>query len=52
MEQKRKITYNSYEIGKLTAVVCSIYKTDKAPDLNQTLIKLMQTDIENEKKDD
>ena len=52
MEEKRKITYNSYEIGKLTAVVCAIYKTENAPDLNRTLLKLMQTDIENTKNDD
>ena len=52
MEEKRKITYSSYEIGKLTAVVCAIYKTENAPDLNRTLLKLMQTDIENTKNDD
>ena len=52
MEEKRKITYNSYEIGKLTAVVCAIYNTENAPDLNRTLLKLMQTDIENTKNDD
>ena len=52
MEQKRKITYSSYEIGKLTAVVCAIYKTENAPDLNHTLLKLMQNDIEDVKNDD
>lgn len=51
MEEKRKITYSSYEIGKLTAVVCAIYKTENAPELNHTLLKLMQTDIENANND-
>ena len=52
MEQKeRKITYSSYQIGKLTAVVCAIYKTENAPNLNRTLLKLMQTDIENTNND-
>lgn len=44
MEEKRKITYSSYEIGKLTAVVCSIYKNENAPDITNTLLKLMQND--------
>lgn len=52
MGQERKITYSSYEIGKLTAVVCAIYKTENAPDLNRTLLKLMQTDIKDVKNDD
>lgn len=52
MEQDRKITYSSYEIGKLTAVVCAIYKTENAPDLNKTLLKLMQNDVEDIKNDD
>lgn len=52
MEQKRKITYSSYEIGKLTAVVNSVYKNDNAPDITNTLLKLMQNDIEDVKNDD
>lgn len=51
MEEKRNnITYSSYEIGKLTAVVCSIYKNENAPDITNTLLKLMQND-ENVKND-
>lgn len=51
-QQERKITYSSYQIGKLTAVVCAIYKTENAPDLNKTLLKLMQNDIESKNNDD
>lgn len=51
-QEERKITYSSYQIGKLTAVVCAIYKTENAPDLNSTLLKLMQTDIESTKNDE
>lgn len=52
MEENRIITYSFYEIGKLTAVVNAVYKKENAPNINNVLLKLMQTDIENAKNND
>lgn len=45
MEQERKITYSTYKIDKKTAVVCAVYKSENAPDVNKSLLKLMMSDI-------
>lgn len=43
----RKITYSAYKIGNKTAVVCAIYKTENAPNVNNSLLKLMEAEINN-----
>ncbi|MDR0912326.1 MAG: hypothetical protein LBM96_06990 [Methanobrevibacter sp.] len=52
MEKQRKITYSAYKIGNKTALVCAVYKTENAPKIKDTLIKLMQSEIKekNDKK--
>ncbi len=52
VKENRVITYSFYEIGKLTAVVNAVYKKENAPNINNVLLKLMQTDVENTKNDD
>lgn len=44
MKQEKPITYNIYEVGKLTAIVCGVYKKENAPNINSVLLKLIQAD--------
>ncbi len=51
MEEKRIITHSFYDIGKITAIVNSVYKKDNASNITNTLLKLMQNDIKDVKND-